>query len=273
MLHDNCRRRHKRWIKQCPLVGLGAHIVSRHWTVVKVHRKCQSKHMVDRLNPEPVALAITHGTAKSNELDVPPPGAGLTMAMVSGPAVATALADTLAVSKELLTNVVGKVLAFHCTVEEGTKFDPTTLRVKPGSPCLPLLGDIAAIVGTGLEGTVGLLEEPLPHPTKPTMPRRARPRAATEELCTGQASLAALSHKTNHTIPPIGMRLLSSVVPAGRLSRSELGKELLSRVTPGGAGFIALIRLGRQSQCMLSRQARCMRNSSTSLRLLLMPYR
>jgi hypothetical protein len=96
------------------------------------------------------------------------------MAMVSGPGVATALADTLAVSKELLTNVVGKVLAFHCTVEEGTKFDPTTLRVKPGSPCLLLLGDIAAIVGTGLEGTVGLLEEPLPHPTKPTMPRRTQ---------------------------------------------------------------------------------------------------
>jgi hypothetical protein len=46
-----------------------------------------------------------------------------------------ALAGTAAVSRALLTKVVGKLLPFHCTLESEMKFEPTTLRVSDGPPC------------------------------------------------------------------------------------------------------------------------------------------
>jgi len=77
------------------------------------------------------------------ELDVPPPGAGLTTVMASGPDAERELAGMSAVTRLLLTKLVCRLLPFHWTVELGRKFEPTTLRVKAGPPCLLLFGDKA----------------------------------------------------------------------------------------------------------------------------------
>jgi len=93
---------------------------------------------------------MTQGTVTLRELEGPPPGAGLTTVMESGPGEERRFAETSAVTRRLLTKVVCKAEAFHLMVEPETKFEPTTLRVKPGPPCLLLLGDTAAMDGTGL---------------------------------------------------------------------------------------------------------------------------
>lgn len=67
--------------------------------------------------------------------EAPPPGAGFTTVTASGPGAAMALAGTAAVSRALLTKVVGRLLPFHCTFESEMKFEPTTLRVNDGPPC------------------------------------------------------------------------------------------------------------------------------------------
>jgi hypothetical protein len=79
-----------------------------------------------------------------------------------------------AVSKAPLTKVVGRVLLFHCTLEPEMKFEPTTLRVKAGPPCSLLLGDKAAMAGTGLGG--GPVELPLPPPQLGVSTAEAIPR-------------------------------------------------------------------------------------------------
>src|SRR6266566_697273 len=94
---------------------------------------------------------MTQGTRKFREFEMPPPGKGLTTVTTSGPVVATALAGISAVTSVLLTSVVvATALPFHRTVDAGTKFVPTTLRVKPGPPRVLLFGDRAAMVGAGL---------------------------------------------------------------------------------------------------------------------------
>ena len=50
----------------------------------------------------------------------------------------------------LLTKGVVKIKLFQCTFEPETKFDPFTVRVKPGPPAVALLGEIELIAGTGL---------------------------------------------------------------------------------------------------------------------------
>jgi hypothetical protein len=83
--------------------------------------------------------------------------------MASGPAAVSAFAGTSAVTRRLLTNIVGKLLAFHCTVEPGMKFVPTTLRVKLGPACSLLFGDTAAMLGVGFSGGVPVTGSPPPQ--------------------------------------------------------------------------------------------------------------
>src|SRR5215470_12254939 len=94
--------------------------------------------------------AMTQGTVKLRELETPPPGVRFTTVTESGPGLVTALAGTLAVIRLLLKTVVGRLSPFHCTTELEMKFEPITLKVNPGPPCLLLCGDVVVIEGTGL---------------------------------------------------------------------------------------------------------------------------
>jgi hypothetical protein len=49
----------------------------------------------------------------------------------------------------VLTNVVGRLLPFHCTTEQGKKLPPVTLSVMAAVPAVALTGKSEAIVGTG----------------------------------------------------------------------------------------------------------------------------
>jgi hypothetical protein len=50
----------------------------------------------------------------------------------------------------LLTNVVVRAVAFHCTTAPFTKFVPVTVRVKAGPPFVAPAGEIEVIAGTVL---------------------------------------------------------------------------------------------------------------------------
>ncbi|HTY77659.1 MAG TPA: hypothetical protein VMI34_07570 [Candidatus Bathyarchaeia archaeon] len=91
---------------------------------------------------------------KATELEVPPPGAGLTTATEAGPAVARSLAGMLAESWVALTNVVARGLLFHWTAEAATKPLPVTVSVKAAPPCSALFGESEARVGAGFTGAV-----------------------------------------------------------------------------------------------------------------------
>ena|SRR6516164_2837654 len=102
---------------------------------------------------------MTQGTAKLSALDLPPVSTTVTL---SGPGGATSAAGIVAVSRFAFTEVVGCVAPFHWMVEFVVKFEPTTLKVNPGPPCVLLLGDIALTAGVG-PGFIGGADVPPPH--------------------------------------------------------------------------------------------------------------
>lgn|SRR5581483_1459961 len=118
---------------------------------------------------------MTHGTAKLMELEAAPFGAGFTTVMASGPAAPTALAGTAAVMRLLLTNAVGKLMAFSLTVDPDAKFVPTTLSVNAGPPWALLFGDRAVTEGVGpaLGGGAVTAREP-PHALRLSALNRAQ---------------------------------------------------------------------------------------------------
>src|SRR5438093_12620278 len=78
-------------------------------------------------------------------LEAPPPGVGFTTVIDAVPATAIFAAGTVAVSCELLTNVVASGVPFQLTVAPETKPVPLTVSVKSGPP------------GATAEGTSGWL--------------------------------------------------------------------------------------------------------------------
>jgi hypothetical protein len=56
-----------------------------------------------------------------------------------------------------LTNVVGRLLPFHCTTEQGKKLPPVTFSVRAAVPAVALTGKSEAIVGAG--STAGAVME------------------------------------------------------------------------------------------------------------------
>ena len=84
------------------------------------------------------------------ELEVPPPGAGLTTVTDAVPAVATFAAGTTAVSLIEDTNVVTSGEPFQLTLDVETKLVPFTVRVNWALPAVAEVGLIELIVGTGL---------------------------------------------------------------------------------------------------------------------------
>lgn len=82
--------------------------------------------------------------------DVPPLGAGLVTFTCTVPAVPTSAALMDAVSFELLTNVVLRLLPPHSTTAPGTKLLPFTVNVKASLPATALEGESEVATGTGL---------------------------------------------------------------------------------------------------------------------------
>jgi hypothetical protein len=119
------------------------------------------------------AIDVTAGTGllivKVRGLEVPPSGAGLDTVIEAVPAVAMSAAVIEAWRLVPDVTVVWRALPFHSTVEEETKLEPATVRLKAGPPAVPLLG-----VREATDGAVfGGVEEPPPEPPpQPAMQAR-----------------------------------------------------------------------------------------------------
>jgi hypothetical protein len=95
-------------------------------------------------------MGIRLFTVKLRMLDVPPPGTGLVTVITAVPPKATSAAVIATVSCVELTNVVVRSLALNCAEEEGKKFVPVTVRLKPALPAEIELGFRDTAVGAGL---------------------------------------------------------------------------------------------------------------------------
>jgi hypothetical protein len=82
--------------------------------------------------------------------EVPPPGAELATVIETLPDEATSLAETVAVSCVLLTNVVLRLEPFTRTTEPETKLLPLRISVNAALPALTLDGEILESEGNGL---------------------------------------------------------------------------------------------------------------------------
>jgi hypothetical protein len=97
---------------------------------------------------------------------VPPPGVGLKTVIEGVPAATRSDVRMLAVTWVALTSVVERGLLFNSTTELLLKFVPFTVRVKPTSPAVLVVGEILLNVGDGLL-TVKVAEPLVPPPGVP----------------------------------------------------------------------------------------------------------
>ena len=81
---------------------------------------------------------------------MPPPGVGLKTAILNVPVTVKSEVKIVAVNCPEFTNVVTRSEPSNLTTEEDMKFVPLTVRVKPVSPTVLLVGEIFVVVGTGL---------------------------------------------------------------------------------------------------------------------------
>ncbi len=88
--------------------------------------------------------------ARLSGLDSPPPGPGLKTVTLAAPGVAMSAAVIDAVSRCLLTKVVGRLLPLHRTTESLTKLKPVTVNVKAPPPAVTGFGLRLAGFGAGL---------------------------------------------------------------------------------------------------------------------------
>ena len=89
-------------------------------------------------------------TVKLTALDVPPTGAGLKTVIRNMPAVCMSAAVSCAVNWVALPSVVLRALPPNWTTELLLKFVPLTVKPKPRSPTVLLIGKMLPIVGAGL---------------------------------------------------------------------------------------------------------------------------
>jgi hypothetical protein len=82
--------------------------------------------------------------------DTPPPGVGVKTVTDAVPALAMSLAEIVAASCVLLTQVVVRSAPFHRTTDPLMKFVPVAVSVNPAPPATALLGDSALSVGARL---------------------------------------------------------------------------------------------------------------------------
>jgi len=88
-------------------------------------------------------------TVKVTVFEVPPPDAGLKTATWAGPPVPMSLAGIEALSCMLLTNVVARLLPFHCNTELEMNPEPFTVSVNAAPPAAALLGESDVMEGCG----------------------------------------------------------------------------------------------------------------------------
>jgi len=150
---------------------------------------------------------------KVSGLDVPPPGAGVDTATEAVPPMAMSAAVIAACRLVAETNVVGRALLFHSTVEDEMKFEPVMVSVKAGAPAMALLGARVLTDGAGLGG----LEEPPEPPPHPASEARQATVARTAVI------LATLRTKLGEGPSRIDFRNCKQRANADSLTRGALG--------------------------------------------------
>ena len=126
---------------------------------------------------------------KPNAFDAPPPGEGVTTVTGIVPAFNKSLAGITAVSCVGLTKVVPRLLPFHCTLEEETKFCPLTLMVTPLAPAVPAAGAMDVMKGAGL-----VIKTPVAVDRPPPGAGFITLIAPVPEACTSAAVIATASN-------------------------------------------------------------------------------
>lgn len=84
--------------------------------------------------------------------EVPPPGEGLTTATCATPALAKSATVAVTCKSVELTNVVGREVLFHCTVDPDTNPEPDTVTCVAAEPARDELGEMPLTTGMGLDG-------------------------------------------------------------------------------------------------------------------------
>ena len=93
-----------------------------------------------KLDETKLKVEVALVTARKIGLDLPPPGVGFFTVTTAVRATATSVLEMLAVSCELVTNVVVFALPFQFTVDPVTKPVPFTVNVKLGPPGATVAG-------------------------------------------------------------------------------------------------------------------------------------
>lgn len=89
-------------------------------------------------------------TGKLTAFEVPPPGVALITVMLPLPGAAISVCEIVARNCVALTNVVVRLLPFHCTVEPLINPVPFTVSVNCVLVAKTLVGASVVIAGTGL---------------------------------------------------------------------------------------------------------------------------
>jgi len=115
-------------------------------------------------------------TVKVLDAEAPPPGAGLNTLTAAVRAEATSAAGIVAVKLVLSMKTAVRFEPFQRTTEPATKFEPVSVKLKPGPPAVELEGASALNEGAGL-ATVKVLDAEAPPPGAGLNTRTAAVRA------------------------------------------------------------------------------------------------
>jgi hypothetical protein len=97
-----------------------------------------------------MTVGATIGNATAADVPPPPPVVGLNTVICAEPMLRMSVAGTTAVSCcVVLTNVVGRLVPFHCMSEHGKKLFPVTFMEMAAVPAVAFTGSSEAIAGTG----------------------------------------------------------------------------------------------------------------------------
>lgn len=93
---------------------------------------------------------VTAVALKISELEVPPPGSGLTTFTADWLVITTSEEGITAINWVELTKVVGRLIPLNLTMDPATKLLPLTVKVKAALPAIIEAGDMLEMAGKGL---------------------------------------------------------------------------------------------------------------------------